>query len=466
MKIQFYGATQEVTGSKHLITLKNDKKILLDCGMFQGRGAESAVKNRHLGFEPIAIDYLILSHAHIDHSGLIPLLVKQGFKGKIYCTQATLDLCKIMLADSAHIQESEIEYINKKRAEEKKKALKPLYDLEDVYECWQHFRTLAYNEKTRIDEDFSLEFTDAGHILGAAVINLQIKEDNKTHRLAYTGDIGRYINKILRIPQAFPQADTIICESTYGNKLHESLDDARNKLKEVVQQVCFENKGKLIIPAFSIGKTQELVYTLNKLGINNGEHKIKVFVDSPLAINATDIMKNHYECFGESTKTFMKKGADPFGFDQLYYVREAERSKAINHLQEPCIIISASGMADAGRIKHHLANGIEDERNGILIIGYSEPSSLSGRLQRGDKKVSIYGVPYTVKAAVHSIDFFSAHADYNELLQFLSCQNKQILQNIFLVHGNITALSEFKETLEHKDYHEVTIAEKEKEYFV
>lgn len=466
MKIEFYGATEEVTGSKHLITLKNGKTILLDCGMFQGRGAESAVKNRHLGFDPMAVDYLILSHAHIDHSGLIPLLVKQGFKGKIYCTQATLDLCRIMLADSAHIQESEIEYINKKRAKEKKSELKPLYDLEDVYESWQYFRTLAYNERVRLEKGISLKFTDAGHILGAAVVNLKIKEDNKTHRLAYTGDIGRYINKILRKPQPFPQADTIICESTYGNRLHESLEDARNKLKEVVQQICFENKGKLIIPAFSIGKTQELVYTLNKLGINSGENKIKVFVDSPLAINATEIMKNHYECFGESTKAFMKKGSDPFGFDQLYYVRDAERSKGINHLEEPCIIISASGMADAGRIKHHLANGIENERNGILIIGYSEPSSLAGRLQRGAEKVSIYGIPYDVKAAVHSIDFFSAHADYSELLQLLSCQNKTMIQNLFLVHGNKTAMNEFKTRLEDKDYHEVIIAEKGKEYFV
>jgi len=466
MKIQFFGATEEVTGSKHLITLKNSKKILLDCGMFQGRGTESATKNQHFGFEPHTLHYVFLSHAHIDHSGLIPLLVKQGFQGKIYCTQATLDLCRIMLADSAHIQESEIRYINQKRVEEGKKELKPLYNIEDVYESWQYFRTLAYNELTPIDEELAVEFTDAGHILGSAVINLKIRENGKNHRIAFSGDVGRYINKILRKPQPFPQAETIICESTYGNRLHESLKAAKDKLKEVVQQTCFENKGKLIIPAFSIGKTQELVYTLNKLGINQADSKIKVFVDSPLAINATEIMKQHYECFGESTKTFMKKGADPFGFEQLYYVREAERSKQINELEEPCIIISASGMADAGRVKHHLANAIENERNSILIIGYSEPSSLSGRLQRGDENVSIYGVPYKVKAAVHSIDFFSAHADYNELLQFLGCQNKQMVQNVFLVHGNKTALGKFKTTLEDKNYYKVTVAEKGKEYFV
>lgn len=466
MDLQFFGATEEVTGSKHLITLKNGKKLLLDCGMFQGRGAESAVKNQHFGFDPVSVDYVFLSHAHIDHSGLLPLLVKQGFKGKVYCTQATLDLCRIMLADSAHIQESEIEYINRKRAKDGKGALKPLYGLEDVYESWQYFRTLAYNEKTRIDKEISVKLTDPGHILGAAVVNLQIRENDKTHRLTYTGDIGRYINKILRKPQPFPQAETIICESTYGDRLHESLEQAKNKLARVVQQTCFTNKGKLIIPAFSIGKTQELIYTLNKLGINSGENKVKVFVDSPLAINATEIMKNHYECFGESTKRFIKKGADPFGFDQLYYIRDAERSKQINTLEEPCIIISASGMADAGRIKHHLANGIEEARNAILIIGYSEPSSLSGKLQRGDKNVTIYGTSYEVKASVYSIDFFSAHADYNELLRFLSCQEKSIVKNLFLVHGNKIALQTFKKTLEGKSYHEVIVAEKGKRYYL
>ncbi len=466
MKIQFFGATQEVTGSKHLITLKNGKQLLLDCGMYQGRGSESAIKNQHLGFDPSSIDYLFLSHAHIDHSGLIPYLIKQGFKGKIYCTQATLDLCQIMLVDSAFIQESEVNYLNRKREVEGKDMLEPLYNLEDVHKSWPYFHTVPYNESIEIDEDILVEYTDAGHILGSAVTHLTIRENNRTQRLAFSGDVGRYINKILKKPQFFRQAETIICESTYGNRLHESLKDAKNKLQEVVHQTCILNKGKLVIPAFSIGKTQELVFTLNKLGINKGENKIKVFVDSPLAINATDIMKNHFECYGESTKVLMKKGVDPFGFDQLYYVRDAERSKQINTLQEPCIIISASGMADAGRVKHHLAHTLEDPRNAILIIGYSEPSSLSGRLLRGYERVSIYGMPYDVKASIYSIDFFSAHADYNELLQFLSCQDQRILERIFLVHGNKEAQSDFKNLLEQKGYNEVIIAEKGKNYFV
>jgi metallo-beta-lactamase family protein len=466
MKIQFFGATEEVTGSKHLITLKNDCQILLDCGMFQGKGSESSVKNRHFGFDPAAVNFLFLSHAHIDHSGLIPFLVKQGFRGRIYCTHASMDLCRIMLADSAHIQESEIEYINRKRREEGKKELKALYTQEDVAACWQYFSPLPYDQLVEVNENISVEFTDAGHILGSAVVNLILRDNDQTHRLSFTGDVGRYINKVLKRPQAFPQADTIICESTYGDRLHESLKIAKERLQQVVHETCVLNKGKLVIPAFSIGKTQELVFTLNKLGINKGENPIKVFVDSPLAIDATEIMRQHPKSFGISTRAFMKEGADPFGFKQLYYVRDVEMSKQINSLEEPCIIISASGMADAGRVKHHLANTIENERNAILIIGYSDPSSLSGRLQRGDKSVHIYGNSYQVKAQVHSIDFFSAHADYNELLQFLSCQNKQILKNLFLVHGDLAALENFKEVLESKEYPPVTIARKNQDYFI
>jgi len=465
MKIQFLGAAKEVTGSKHLITLKTEKQVLLDCGMFQGRGKESASRNRHLGFDPMAVSYLFLSHAHIDHSGLIPLMVKQGFKGKIFCTAATYDLCRIMLADSAHIQQSDAEYINRKREAAGKELIKPLYNMEDVNKCWELFHTLGYNENQKIDEEVEVYLTDAGHILGAAVVNLTLYENHKPHHLTYTGDIGRYINKILKTPQPFPQADTIICESTYGDRIHESIKDARENLKLIVEESCFEKKGKLIIPAFSIGKTQEMIFMLNKLGINKGAEKIKVFVDSPLAISATEIMKDHVECFGPATIKFMQKGADPFGFDQLYYVRKAEDSKLLNEIDEPCIIISASGMADAGRIRHHLANGITDERNTVLIIGYSEPSSLSGRLQSGAEEVRIFGQPYPVKAKISSIDFFSAHADSQEILRFLSCQNPSEVSQIFLVHGDIDSMENLKNKLD-TDYFKVTIAEEKEEYFI
>ena len=465
MKIQFLGAAQEVTGSKHLITLKSGKQILLDCGMFQGRGKESAIRNRHLGFNPTEVTYLFLSHAHIDHSGLIPLMVKQGFKGKIFCTPATYDLCRIMLADSAHIQQSDAEYINRKREAEGKDLIKPLYNMDDVNRCWDLFQIIDYKKQTQIDEEVEVLFTDAGHILGSAVVNLTLFENHKPHRLTFSGDIGRYINKILKTPQAFPQADTIICESTYGDRLHESVKDAKENLKVIVEETCFEKRGKLIIPAFSIGKTQELIFMLNKLGINKGPNKIKVFVDSPLAISATEIMKDHIECFGPATVKFMQKGADPFGFDQLYYVREAEYSKLINEIDEPCIIISASGMADAGRIKHHLANGITNEKNTILIIGYSEPSSLSGRLQRGAEEVRIFGQHYPVKAKVSSIDFFSAHADYNEILRFLSCQDPTEVSQIFLVHGDVESQTHLKQMLDQK-YNKVDIAEPKEDYFI
>lgn len=466
MKVQFLGAAGEVTGSKHYFTLKDGKTFLLDCGMFQGRGKESAIRNRHLGFDPVNLNYLFLSHAHIDHSGLIPLLVKQGFQGRIFCTRATYDLCRIMLVDSAHIQQSDAEYINRKREAEGKDLIEPLYKMEDVNKCWDHFTTLDYNETYKVDDEIELMFTDAGHILGSAVVNLTVFENHQPHRISFSGDVGRYINKILKQPQPFPQADTLICESTYGDRLHESLKEVKDRLKEIIEETCYQNRGKLIIPAFSIGKTQELIYTLNKLGINKGPNKIKVFVDSPLAISATEIMKDHIECFGDATRKFIMGGRDPFGFDQLYYVREAEHSKLINELDEPCIIISASGMADAGRIKHHLANGISNPKNAILIIGYSEPSSLSGRLLRGDEEVRIYGTQYQVKAKVHSIDFFSAHADYQELLRFLSCQDTTLIQNLFLVHGDLESQYHFKNELEKNNYYHVTMAEEKKDYFI
>lgn len=464
MDITFHGAVKEVTGSKHLIRLANGKQILLDCGFFQGKGRDSASRNRYFDFDPARIDYLILSHAHIDHSGNIPTLVKRGFKGIIYCTPPTLSLCEIMLSDSAHIQQSDMDYLNRKRAAVGKSPLRPLYKQEDVDEALRYFRTVPYNKQVQIDPDIKLQFTDAGHILGSAVVNLTIKEGRNTKRLCFSGDVGRFINKILPVPQPFPQANTLICESTYGNRTHESMKEAREKLKQAVYETCYAKGGKLIIPAFSIGKTQELIYTLNKLELQGKLPRIKVFVDSPLAISATRIMQEHPECFSEATRRFMEKDPDPFGFNQLYYIRDVETSKQINELQEPCIVISASGMAEAGRVKHHLANSIEDERNSVLIIGYSDPSSLSGKLIRGDEKVSIFGKVFDVKANIYQIDFFSAHADSNELMRFLSCQDPARLKQVFLVHGNNSALTDFKSQLNAQGYYRVEIAQEGMRY--
>lgn len=457
MKITFHGAAGQVTGSKHLIELKSGKRLLLDCGFFQGRGDESHRMNRSFPFEPSSVDYLVLSHAHIDHSGNIPGLVKKGFKGRIICTPATRDLAEIMLYDSAFIQEQDILYVNKRRLREGLEPYQALYTKEDAEKCMEFFETVPYDEPFQIDEDVEVLFTDAGHILGSAVVNLTIAEGNNRKKICFTGDIGRYINKILRRPQVFPQADTIISEATYGDRLHETVDKANETLMQAVMETCVIKKGKLIIPAFSIGKTQELVYTLNKLEFDGKLPKVKVFVDSPLAVNATDIFRKHTDCFSEPMIEFMKKDPDPFGFNGLEYVREVQLSKAINELKEPCIIISASGMADAGRVKHHLINNITDPRNSILFIGYCEPSSLGGRIMRGDDTVRIFGQEFPVKADIYRIDFFSAHADYNEIIQFLSCQDPQLVEQCFLVHGDTDALNQMQERLYDKGFHNIII---------
>lgn len=457
MEIKFCGAAETVTGSKHLITLKNGKKILLDCGMFQGRGKESFEMNQTFHFDPNDIDCMILSHAHIDHSGNIPRLVKQGFKGKIYCTPATRDLAEIMLFDSAYIQENEAANFNKYRLKEGEKPIKPLYTIEDAEKSFMHFRTVPYDSPFKISDELELLFTDSGHILGSAAVNLTIKEEGKTQRLCFTGDIGRYVNRLLKQPSPFPQADIIICESTYGDRLHESADDTKERLLQVVHETCVVNKGKLIIPAFSIGKTQELIYVLNQLEFAGKLPPIKVFVDSPLAINATDIMRNHPESFSDEVNQYIKKDPSPFGFNGLEYVRDVADSKDINSLKEPCIIISASGMAEAGRVKHHLANNIENPNNAVLIIGYCEPSSNGGKLARGDRSISIFGKKFDVKAKVHVIDFFSAHGDYNEMLKYLSCQDAKKVKTFFVVHGNKEVMQSFKVKLKQNGFENIII---------
>lgn len=370
-----------------------------------------------------------------------------------------LYLLQVMLPDSAHIQESDANFLNKKRVSEGKQPIKPLYTLNDVERSWPLFRTFDYNNKVKVEDDIQIEFFDAGHILGSSAIHMIINEGKHTKKITYTGDVGRYLNKILKAPAPFPQSDYIICESTYGNREHVSNKTALKELYNAVYETCYAKGGKLIIPAFSVGKTQELVYTLNKLEFDGKLPKLKVLVDSPLAINATEIFRRNENCFSESIEEFMRKDPDPFGFNHLHYTKEVQSSKAINYLKEPCIIISASGMAEAGRIKHHLANNIENPRNSILIIGYSEPSTLAGKLIAGDKKVSIYGRTYDVKADVYNIDFYSAHADKNELLRYLSCQEPMDVKGVFLVHGSKTASSELAKGVEKYGFYPVTINE-------
>ncbi len=460
MQIQFYGAAQMVTGSKHLITTPAGTKILLDCGLIQGSLINKDDLNRHLGFNPVDIDYLILSHAHIDHSGLIPRLVKEGFKGLIFCTPATKSLCKIMLADSAHIQTADLAYINKRRARKKEEPLEGLYDLEDVEESIKLMVELGYDQHLKIDKEISLCFTDAGHLLGSAVVNLDIHEGKgKKTRVTFTGDIGRYNDSILRDPQVFPQCDFLICESTYGDRIHPKANDAEGELLDIVKNTCLVKKGKLIIPAFSVDRTQEIIYILEKAANEGTLPNIKVYVDSPLSVNATHIIQKHQECYREEFIEYMKHDAKPFEFRNLECITELGASKALNNSKEPCIILSASGMAEAGRVKHHIKNNISDPKNTIMLVGYCTPESLGGRLKSGNKLVRIFGDEFAVKAEVKSLDYYSAHADYSEILSWLNCQSPKKVKHVFLVHGELPAQESLKEKLEKKGFPLVSIPE-------
>lgn len=461
MEVKFLGATETVTGSKHMVVTDSGYTVLLDCGLYQGAGKETDEMNRHLGLNPSSVNAVILSHAHIDHSGNIPLLVKQGFLGSVYCTPATLAVVEVLLYDSAKIHENDIEFINKKRAKDKLDPLKALYTTKDVEHCMKHFKTVPYNTDFHLDPTLSFTFTDAGHILGSAVVNLKLKDKNqKTINLTFSGDVGRYNDMLLKSPAPFPQADYIICESTYGDRLHEVDPDAELHLLNVVRNTCVEKKGKLIIPAFSLGRTQEIVFILDKLKNKNLLPNINVYVDSPLSTNITNIMREHVSCFNEKLQEYIKTDSDPFGFSNLKYIREKEDSIALNDSKEPCIIISASGMMDAGRIKHHLANNISDSKNTVLVVGYCSPNSLGGHIREGKKQVKIFGDYYNVNADVEIIDSYSAHADCNELLKFLSCQDKKSVKKIFLVHGEIDAKLAFKEKLMHEGYTEINIPNK------
>ncbi len=461
MQIQFFGAARTVTGSRHMLTLKNGTKILLDCGLFQGRGKDTDEKNRHLGFDPTEVKYVLLSHAHIDHSGSIPLLVKQGFTGKIYCTPATLDLCKVMLIDSAHIHEYEVERENKQRMKRDQELLKPLYTTLDAKNSLSLFETVTYETECEVEKGVRFHYSDSGHILGSAAINISIDEDGITKRICFTGDIGRYHDRIIKAPAPFPQADYIICESTYGNRLHDNTENAEERLLKIVQETCVKNGGKLIIPAFSLGRTQELVYTLDSMTTKKQLPPIKVFVDSPLSTSATNIMRNHPEAFNEEILTYMKTDPDPFSFKTLQYVQDVNESKMLNELKEPCIIISASGMMEAGRIRHHIKNNIEDSKNTILVVGFCAPGTLGGNLIAGSKSVKLFGEEYQVNAKIEIISSYSAHGDYLEMLKYLECQIPEKVKKLFLVHGEYDVQIEFREKLHRAGFKEIEIPEQE-----
>jgi len=460
MKIKFIGAAREVTGSKHLITTNEGKRILLDCGMFQGKGMETDAMNRNLMFDPATIDYLILSHAHIDHSGLIPYMYKLGFRGSVICTNATRDLCSIMLADSGHIQELDNKWFNKKRINQGLPTVDPIYGQTESEKCMELFIGVAYNRRFYINDKINVKFTNTGHMLGSAVVNLELLEDGKKVHLAFTGDIGRPHNRIIQPPAAFPQCDYLITESTYGNRLHPADKESEEDLLKIVVETCVDRGGKLIIPSFSIGRTQEIVFVLNNFYNEGKLPKIEVFVDSPLSVNATDIFRMHPECMNNEVKQVMKFDDDPFGFNSLHYIKNVDESKALNDYHEPCIIISSSGMLEAGRIKHHVANNIDNPRNTILIVGYCSPRSLGARIQEpGLREVSIFGNYHAVNARIAKIEAFSGHGDYNEMKDFLSCQDPQKIKKTFLVHGEYDVQQFYRKELEAVGFHDIEIPE-------
>jgi len=457
MKISFHGAARTVTGSKHLLALNNKTQILLDCGMFQGLGKQTDELNRTFGFSPTEVNFLILSHAHIDHSGLIPKLVKEGFAGKIFCTPATKDLTAILLEDSAIIQRDDTRFLNKRREKEGLPPIEPIYNVDDVTASLKLFEPIDYGKWFNITTGVDVLFTDAGHIIGSAAVHLKITENGKTTHLTFSGDVGRYRDIILRSPDVFPQADYIILESTYDNKLHENIQSTPDMLLNWIQKTCIEKKGKLIIPAFSVGRTQELLYTLNQLELENLLPSIPIFVDSPLSSEATHVVKSHPENFNNRIKKILETDTDPFDFKGLQYIKTSDESKQLNFLHEPCIIISASGMADAGRVKHHIANNIQDAKNTILLVGYCEPHSLGGKLINGEKEVKIYGEAYKVIAEIGQMRSMSAHGDYDDLCQFLACQHPQIVKTLFLVHGEENVQLDFQQRLSRKGFKDVQV---------
>ncbi len=459
MKIAFHGAARTVTGSKHVLTLTNGEKILLDCGMFQGMGKDTDRLNRHFGFRPEEIDVMVLSHAHIDHSGLIPKLVKEGFAGKIFCTHGTRELVTVLLEDSAQIQEDDIRYVNKRRKLRQEPFLKPLYTVEDAQLAVRSFVESDYGVWTNIMEGVDLQFTDAGHIIGSACVHLRIRENGKDRILTFSGDLGRYRDALLRSPATFPQADYIVMESTYGNSLHDLHRSTPDMFLDWIEKICLKKKGKLIIPAFSVGRTQEILYTLNQLELENRLPPLPYYVDSPLSVQATEIVKKYPGYFNKTLQRILETDKDPFSFSGLKYVKTVEESKQLNFMDGPMVIISASGMADAGRVKHHISNNVENSHNGILFTGYCEPRSLGGRLLAGQSEVGIYGVQHEVHATVGVIRSMSAHGDYDDMSQWLSCQDPQKVRRMFLVHGEYDVQQDFKERLVKKGFLDVEIPE-------
>ena len=459
MKLKFCGAAGTTTGSQHLLEV-NGKKILLDCGLYQGRRKDAHEVNCCFPhFDPATVDVAVLSHAHIDHSGNLPNLTKKGFTGNIYATFATRDLCQIMLGDCAHIQESDAKWLNKKRKKRGEDPVEVIYTKQDVDQCMKQFVNVGYNREIIISKGVTLKFLDAGHILGSAQVLLEVEdeEDGKTKRFLFSGDIGRGGNDILSDPESAENIDYLLMESTYGGREHELGTKADDRIAEVLKK-AIDRGGKIIIPCFAVERTQQILYVLHQLFDDGRIPEVPVYVDSPLAVNATEIFRLHPECFNEEVNEFLFDKRNPFGFEGLTLIRAVSKSKELNDSKDQAIIISASGMCEAGRILHHLRNGISNPKNTILFVGYCAQNTLGWKIRNGDPEVRIFGEMHELKAHVEIMDSFSGHADHSELLDYFNAMSGS-RKKVWLVHGEPTRSAALAEELGKDHDGDVQVAE-------
>ncbi|MEI6970137.1 MAG: MBL fold metallo-hydrolase [bacterium] len=432
MKISFFGAAGTTTGSMHLIEI-DGVRILLECGLYQGRRKEAFEKNRRLPLDPRTIDLVLLSHAHIDHSGNLPTLVRKGFKGEILCTPATLDLCNIMLRDSAYLQAKDVEFVNKKRGKLGKNPFEPLYLPEDIDGTMEAFRGVPYGQSFAVTPHATASFHDAGHLLGSAVVSIDFEEDGKRRRFLFTGDLGRPHMPILRDPVVVKDVNILITESTYGNRIHPPAEDVAGRLKGFIEDITTQ-RSKLIIPSFSVGRTQEILFILHDLRTQGRIGTVPIFVDSPLSSKATEVFQKHTDCFDSEAYNRILNGHDPFRFRGLTFVTSLDDSKKLNEMRGPAIIISASGMCEGGRILHHLKHGVSDPRNIILFVGFQAENTLGRKLVEHQNPVNIFGEAYDVQARIHTINALSAHADRNEFRDYFTAMGPKV-DKAFVVHG-------------------------------
>jgi metallo-beta-lactamase family protein len=466
MKIKFLGAATSVTGSSHLITTQKHK-ILLDCGMFQGNDEIEALNREPFDFDPSEIDFVILSHAHIDHSGRLPLLVKRGYKGQIYCTDATADLLDIMLKDSGYIQEREAEWRNKKNQRKGKPLVEPLYTFNDAQAALKQVRPVLYNQLIELDPDLKIVFNDAGHVLGSSIVELFIKEDDNVSKIVFSGDLGMKNRPILRDPTIIKKADYLIMETTYGNRVHEKNASSIEKLIEIVLKTT-KRGGNVIIPSFAVGRTQELIFEFNRFYEEHSEYRdalsnIMVYIDSPMGASATEVFRRNAQVFDDEMKAYILQGDNPLDFKNLKFTRTSEDSMALNQDPSPKIIISSSGMCEAGRIKHHLKHNLWNPKSSIVFVGYQAEGTLGRALVNGSKVVTIFGEKINVEAEIYNLEGFSGHADRNGLLEWLSGFRVKP-HRIFLVHGEEESKRDFARTVKETLGFDCTVVNKVSEY--